>query len=198
MELYFAPNSRAVRPRWLLEEAEASYTLRLVDLQSGQQTTPEYLRINPNGDTNVKQVSYSSDQNLEPGLRLSTQISLFTSMRMISGRRNPSSVFTAPETWKVSIAETRRAEACAEDSMALVVGLRLGATEVDTPVWHEATRRPINVTNATLAVPRFHVIPCLLSETGVRGNPLQNRLEKPTLPSIRSPIDWGFRIYSSE
>ncbi len=47
--LYHAPQSRSVRPRWLLEELGAPYELVRLDLAAGEQKRPEYLRINPNG-----------------------------------------------------------------------------------------------------------------------------------------------------
>ncbi|MGZ3455441.1 MAG: glutathione S-transferase family protein [Polyangiales bacterium] len=49
MILYFAPNTRALRARWLLEEMGVPYELARVDLAHGGQRTPEYLRIHPLG-----------------------------------------------------------------------------------------------------------------------------------------------------
>ena len=49
LTLYYSPQSRAVRPRWLLEEIGAPYELKRLNLQSGEQKKPEYLKINPNG-----------------------------------------------------------------------------------------------------------------------------------------------------
>jgi glutathione S-transferase len=37
IELYYTPHTRSVRPRWLLEELAAPYSLRLVDLFGGEQ-----------------------------------------------------------------------------------------------------------------------------------------------------------------
>ena len=36
IELYYTPHTRSVRPRWLLEELAAPYSLRLVDLFGGE------------------------------------------------------------------------------------------------------------------------------------------------------------------
>jgi glutathione S-transferase len=49
MKLYYTPQSRAVRPRWMLEEIGAPYELARIDLAKGDQKTPEYLALNPNG-----------------------------------------------------------------------------------------------------------------------------------------------------
>ncbi|MCX6118116.1 MAG: glutathione S-transferase [Proteobacteria bacterium] len=49
MKLYFAPKTRSVRPRWLLEEIGANYELVSIDLKNRQQKSPEYLEVNPNG-----------------------------------------------------------------------------------------------------------------------------------------------------
>ncbi len=47
--LYYTPETRAVRPRWLLEELGLPYQIRRIDLRAGEQRSPEYLRINPFG-----------------------------------------------------------------------------------------------------------------------------------------------------
>jgi len=49
MKLYHAPQSRSIRPRWLLEEIAVPYELVRIDLMSGDQKRPDYLRLNPNG-----------------------------------------------------------------------------------------------------------------------------------------------------
>ena len=49
MTLYYAPRTRAVRPRWVLEEVGAPYQLVRLDIRAGDQRKPDYLRINPNG-----------------------------------------------------------------------------------------------------------------------------------------------------
>jgi glutathione S-transferase len=47
--LYYSPQSRAIRPRWMLEEIGAPYQLERLNLQAGDQKRPAYLKINPNG-----------------------------------------------------------------------------------------------------------------------------------------------------
>ena len=47
--LYHFPNTRAERPRWLLEETGTPYTLVPVDLRKGAQKTADYADIHPLG-----------------------------------------------------------------------------------------------------------------------------------------------------
>ena len=47
--LYYTPGSRAVRPRWLLEEMQLPYQLHPIDLFGGEADSPEYRRINALG-----------------------------------------------------------------------------------------------------------------------------------------------------
>jgi len=47
--LYFAPQTRAVRVRWLLEELGASYHLHRFDMKKGEHKSPEFLQVNPLG-----------------------------------------------------------------------------------------------------------------------------------------------------
>lgn len=49
MKVYFAPQSRAVRTVWLLEEINQPYTLERFTLGQKEMRGPEYLRVNPNG-----------------------------------------------------------------------------------------------------------------------------------------------------
>ncbi len=49
MKLYYSAQSRAVRPRWVLEEIGTPYELVRVNLSAGEQKRPEYLALNPNG-----------------------------------------------------------------------------------------------------------------------------------------------------
>ena len=48
MKLYYSPQSRAVRPRWMLEEIGEPYELARLQLGTDNKK-PEYLKINPNG-----------------------------------------------------------------------------------------------------------------------------------------------------
>jgi glutathione S-transferase len=50
MKLYFAPRTRAIRPRWLLEELGVPYELVKLDLTRQENNTPEYLAVNPLGE----------------------------------------------------------------------------------------------------------------------------------------------------
>jgi glutathione S-transferase len=47
--LYHSPQSRSIRPRWLLEEIGEPFEVKKVDLQAGAHKKPDYLKLNPNG-----------------------------------------------------------------------------------------------------------------------------------------------------
>jgi len=49
MKLFFAANTRATRPRWMLEELGVPYELVPVDLPRREHKQPDYLRIHPMG-----------------------------------------------------------------------------------------------------------------------------------------------------
>ncbi len=49
MKLYFAPNTRAVRIAWLLEELGVDYTLERFTLGQPEMRAPDFLRLHPNG-----------------------------------------------------------------------------------------------------------------------------------------------------
>ena len=51
MELYFIPTTRAVRPRWLLEEMNLDYELITVSMEMTRQ--PEYRQLHPHGKVPV-------------------------------------------------------------------------------------------------------------------------------------------------
>lgn len=50
MKLYYAPRTRAVRARWLLEELQTPYDLVRLDLSKQENHTPDFLAISPLGE----------------------------------------------------------------------------------------------------------------------------------------------------
>ena len=48
-KFYYAPGTCALASHIALEEAGASYTAERLDFKNSQQTTPQYLAINPKG-----------------------------------------------------------------------------------------------------------------------------------------------------
>jgi glutathione S-transferase len=53
MKLYFAPRTRATRPRWMLEEVGVPYEIVTVDLDAKENREPGYLRVHPLGQVPV-------------------------------------------------------------------------------------------------------------------------------------------------
>lgn len=49
IKLFFAPQSRAIRILWLLEEMRVPYELQNLDLTKSEQKSEQFLRINPMG-----------------------------------------------------------------------------------------------------------------------------------------------------
>jgi glutathione S-transferase len=49
LKLYYAPGTCALASHIALEEAGAPYTTERLDFKSNQQTSPEYLKVNPKG-----------------------------------------------------------------------------------------------------------------------------------------------------
>jgi glutathione S-transferase len=47
--LYYSPGAASLVVHWLLIELGEAYELRLIDTKSGEQKSPEYLALNPNG-----------------------------------------------------------------------------------------------------------------------------------------------------
>lgn len=63
--LYYTPGTRALRPRWLLEELGLDYDLETVDLFGGQGRTPGYRAIHPLGQ--VPALRVNGDVLIESG-----------------------------------------------------------------------------------------------------------------------------------
>ena len=83
MKLYFAPNTRAVRTAWLLNELGIEYDLERFTLGDKAMRAPEFLAINPNGRVPV----------LEDGdvrITESTAIAQYLIARYGNGRLAPS------------------------------------------------------------------------------------------------------------
>lgn len=53
IKLYFAPRTRATRPRWILEELGVPYELVQVDLSKGEQKQMAHIRLHPLGKVPV-------------------------------------------------------------------------------------------------------------------------------------------------
>ncbi|MCG8416809.1 MAG: glutathione S-transferase family protein [Proteobacteria bacterium] len=53
MKLYYAPQTRAIRPRWLLEELGEPYDLIKLDIAARDQKKPEHLALHPLGKVPV-------------------------------------------------------------------------------------------------------------------------------------------------
>lgn len=49
MKLYYSPQTRAGRPRWLLEEIGAPYELATLDMSKGEHKAADYMKIHPHG-----------------------------------------------------------------------------------------------------------------------------------------------------
>jgi glutathione S-transferase len=49
MKIYFAPETRSLRPRWILEELGVPYDLTKLDLMKGEHKRPEYMKVHPLG-----------------------------------------------------------------------------------------------------------------------------------------------------
>jgi glutathione S-transferase len=47
--LYYSPGAASMVVHWLLIELDAPHELRLIDTSAGEQRSPEYLKLNPNG-----------------------------------------------------------------------------------------------------------------------------------------------------
>jgi glutathione S-transferase len=65
IKLYYTPRTRALRPRWLLEELQIPYELHNIDLFGGAGRSPEYRRIHPHGS--VPAVEIDGEPMIESG-----------------------------------------------------------------------------------------------------------------------------------
>jgi len=80
MKLYYAPRTRATRPRWLLEELGVPYELVRVDMRSKEHKSPDHLARHPHGAVPVLEdgevtcfesgaiVAFLADKFLDRGL----------------------------------------------------------------------------------------------------------------------------------
>lgn len=57
IKLYFTPQTRAVRPRWLLEELKIPYQLQTIDLFNGEGLSEDYRKIHPLGSVPAMEVN---------------------------------------------------------------------------------------------------------------------------------------------
>ena len=65
LKLYHTPQSRSIRPRWLMEELGLDYELVTIDLFEGEGETVEYKKIHPLGQ--VPALAVNNDIMLESG-----------------------------------------------------------------------------------------------------------------------------------
>jgi glutathione S-transferase len=49
LKLYHSPQSRSIRPLWLLGELDVPHEVEIMSLQAGDNKKPGYLKLNPNG-----------------------------------------------------------------------------------------------------------------------------------------------------
>ena len=64
MKLYFAPNSRAVRIAWLLEELGMDYEIEKYSVGDKALRTPEYYKLHPMGRVPVLRMIVSKFMSL--------------------------------------------------------------------------------------------------------------------------------------
>jgi glutathione S-transferase len=80
MKLYFAPQTRAIRPLIMLEELEVPYEIVLIDFKGGEHKSVEYRKIHPHGQLPALQdgtltmfesaaiCAYLADKRMAPAL----------------------------------------------------------------------------------------------------------------------------------
>jgi glutathione S-transferase len=105
MKLYYAPKTRALQPRWLLEELGVGHDLVRINVREGEHKSAAYLKINPAGGVPTlvdgAVVLYevpamvchladkSLDKKLAPGLGVADRASYFEWIFYTYGRLEP-------------------------------------------------------------------------------------------------------------
>ena len=108
-KLYYAPGTCALASHIALEEAGASYTAERLDFKNSQQTTPQYLAINPKG--RVPALVTDRGTLTETPAILAFIAQSFPKAKLVpddpsrSRRRSPSTAISAPRC--TSIMRTR-------------------------------------------------------------------------------------------
>ncbi len=102
LTLHYTPGTRAIRPRWLLEELDVNYDLSVVDLFNGGGNTPEYKTVHPLGQ--VPALEIDGQIQLESGAMCQWLADHFTDAGLAPAVNTPSRIsyeqwmFFAPGT----------------------------------------------------------------------------------------------------
>eukprot|EP00966_Prymnesium_polylepis_P118589 2741726-Prymnesium_polylepis.1 len=81
IELHYTPTPNGYKVTLLLEEANVPYVVRPIDLAKGEQHTPEFLRISPNGRMPAIVDPNLTDTNCEDGLAVFESGAISASLR---------------------------------------------------------------------------------------------------------------------
>jgi glutathione S-transferase len=95
IKLYYTPQTRSLRPRWLLEELGLPYRLQPIDLFGGEAQMPAYLRINPLGA--VPAMEIDGEVMLESGAMCHWLADVYPEKNMAPALHSP--VRRAYEQW---------------------------------------------------------------------------------------------------